>query len=138
MANEAVTIELHGRPEGEGVRFTCADSVGIEKGTLLYFVDPRTASGSHVASTGNAFAGVAAAEKVASDGSVAITAYTKGIFDLTTSAGVGITAGQIVSLSGANLIKTATEAEIAAGGAIGKALETATASEVIAVAVGYI
>jgi hypothetical protein len=41
--------------------------------------------------------------------------------------------GALVSISGANMIKTATEAEIAAGGAIGKAEEAASTGEVIRV-----
>lgn len=132
MANEAVIIELLGNA-GDPVQYTCADANTIEKGTLLFFTDPRTVSGS--SSSGGAFAGIAAAEKVASDGATRIAVYTNGIFDLTSSAGATITAGQWVSLSGQNLVKTATEAELAAGGGVGKALETASASEVIAVKV---
>ncbi|MEX2017441.1 MAG: capsid cement protein, partial [Candidatus Pacearchaeota archaeon] len=62
----------------------------------------------------------------------------RGIFDMTAASGASITVGQIVSTSGPNLIKTATEAEIAAGKGIGKALETAAvaSSEVIEVFVG--
>lgn len=130
MANEAVIIELLG-DKGNPVRFTVADGTGIEKGTLLKFADPRTASAS---SGADVFAGIAAAEKVASDGSTSLAAYTKGIFDLTATG--TITAGQLVSLSGANLVKTAVATDVEQGKIVGKALETAAHSEVIAVAVG--
>lgn len=134
MTNEAVIVELLGDPKGKPISFTCADGVGIEKGTILWFYDNRTCSGASV--TGSPFAGIASTEKVANDGSTHIGCWTCGIFDLTVNSSVGVTIGAYVSLSGANLIKNATEAEIAAGGAIGKSLETGSASEVIQVAVG--
>lgn len=126
MANEAVIIELING--GEPIRFTCADAA-IEKGALLMLSDPRTAAAN--TGSGDAFAGIAAEEKIV-DGKLSIAAYTKGIFDLKASSGT-IAVGAIVSTSGANLIKTATEAEIAAGKGIGKALEAFDASEVGAV-----
>lgn len=132
MANEAVIVELLGN-QGNPVSFTVADGNTIEKGTLLELSDPRTAAAND--GSGDVFAGIAAAEKVANDGSTNLAAYTYGIFDLKDS-GSGITVGQLVSTGGANTIKTATEAEIAAGKAIGKALETAEANEVIEVLVG--
>jgi len=83
MANEAVIIELFngGRP----IRFTCADGTGIEKGTLLELTSPRTV----IANTNDnaPIAGIAAAEKVASDGATEIAAYTDGIFDMLTDTG---------------------------------------------------
>jgi len=129
MANEAVQVE----GPYETHDFTVADGATIEKGTLCKLSDPRTAAAS---SGADAFAGIAATEKVASNGKTELGLWTRGIFDLTTI-GPAITAGDIVSLSGANLIKEATEAEIQAGKGIGKALETSTAgSEVIEVFVG--
>jgi hypothetical protein len=56
-----------------------------------------------------------------------------GTWLMTAATGATITAGEMVSNSGPNLIKTATEAEIAAGKAIGKAYEniaSATTGEV--------
>jgi len=132
MANEAVTIELAGQPKGVPIRFAVADGTGIAKGTILKLTDPRTAAAS---SSADIFAGIASTEKVASDGSTSLGAYTKGIFDIKDS-GAGITAGAVVSLAGANLIKTAVASELLTGAAFGKALETAAAGEVIAVAVG--
>lgn len=132
MANEAIIVELLGN-QGNPMEFKVADGTGIEKGTILKLTDPRTAIAS--SGSGDAFAGIAAMEKVANDGSTKISAYKYGVFELKDS-GTGITAGELVSTDGANLIKTATEAEVAAGGAIGKALETAAANEVIEVMVG--
>lgn len=143
MANEAVIVELMGQPSGVPIRFTCADGVGIEKGTLLWFSDNRTISGASVDCnlTGKAFAGIAATEKVASDGSTTIGVWTKGIFDLTSVAAAGtegaIGAGHYVVLSGSNLIaRLKDNATILSGAVIGKALEDASASEVIQVAIG--
>lgn len=132
MANEAVIIEINNnRP----ITFTVADGVGIEKGTICKLSDPRTAAAT--SGDGDVIAGIAAAEKVASDGATTLGMYVPGqgnIFDLTCAAD-GVTLGAYVKVSGANLIDTASEAEIAAGKFIGKALETGTSGEVIAVLV---
>lgn len=129
MANEAIQRLRRNNP----INFTCADGTAIPKGTILKLTDPRTAIAT--SASGDAFAGICARDKIASDGRTQIAGFIDGIFDLTDS-GAGITAGELVSVGGANTIKTATEAEVAAGKAIGKALETAAASEVIQVLVG--
>ena len=131
MANEAVIIEL-GPNSGAPVLRTCADGATIEKGTLLVLADPNTVTASTSSSYGSPFGGIAAAEKVASDGSTLISAYMEGVFDLTnclTAAGVG----NLVSLSGANLFGGALAAHILSGAVIGKLEETASASEVVRV-----
>ena len=102
MANEAVIIELLGNG-GDPVRFTVANATTIEKGTLLKITDPRTAIAT--SADNDPFAGIAAAEKVASDGATSLAAYTHGIFDLVDS-GAGITAGERVSIGGTNLAMT--------------------------------
>ena len=132
MANEAVIIELLGNG-GDPVRFTVADGSGIEKGVLLKLTDPRTAIAS--SADNDPFCGIAAAEKVASDGSVTLAAYTKGIFDLKDS-GSGITVGATVNVGGANLVIASAAADLLTGSVVGRALETASAADVIAVAVG--
>lgn len=133
MANEAVIIELLGN-QGDPVRYTVADGVGIEKGTLMYLsADPRTAAAS--SAEGQPFVGIAAHEKVASDGSTSISVYTNGIFDLKDS-GSGVTLGDMVKLGGANLIATADEAGANAEQEIvGMCLETASGSEIVQVKV---
>ena len=82
MANEAKKVELYGSNcEGDVRRYTCADANAITKGTLLVLSDPRTASGG--ATSGAQFAGIAAVDKEASDGSTSIGCWTNGIFELT-------------------------------------------------------
>ena len=63
-------------------------------------------------------------------------AYQSGVFDLKVNAGVAVTIGAKVATSGANLIRNATEAEIAAGKSVGTALETGSVNEVIEVDIG--
>lgn len=132
MANEAVIIELLGNG-GDPISYTVPDDSAVAKGTLCNLVDPRTTSGSSVV-TADIPAGIASHEKVASDGSTRIACYTNGIFDMVL-ANEGCTIGEILCMSGANLVRPATEAEIQLGASIGRALETGTASETIAVRV---
>ena len=134
MANEAVIVELING--GEPISLTVADGATIEKGTLLQLTDPRTGSASAALET---FAGIAAAEKVISDGATTLAVWTKGVFDLVATAGPAISAGQLVRLSGANLIAAANLASHISGGyIIGKALESTAAgtTETIQVLVG--
>jgi len=130
MANEAVCIET---PK-IFARYTVADATAIAKGTLLKLSGDNTAIAS---SGGDVFAGILWEEKTVSDGITEATAALDGVWDLTTNANTGITLGGIVSLSGANLIKQATEAEMVTGQAFGKCLETASASEVVRVRLGF-
>jgi len=131
MANEAAIIELLGNA-GEPMSWTVAEDAGIAKGTILKIgSDPRTAAASAAA---DKFAGIAAAEKVANDGSTTLAAYTKGVFDLKATG--AITLGVMVSLSGANLVKAATATEVEGGQIVGKCLETAANEEIVAIAVG--
>ena len=110
MANEAVIIEL-GPDGGRPIRRTVADGTSISKGTLLILSsDPNTATASAAGSTGSVWAGIAAADKVASDGSTNLAAYTTGVFDLTNST-VALTLGSMVAISGANTLRAATSAD---------------------------
>ena len=131
MANEAVIIEL-AHDSGEPLRFTCADGTSISKGTLLKLTDPRTVAAT--SASADPFAGIAAHDKIANDGSTSITVYTKGIFDLLDNGGA-VTAGNTVATSGANIIRLTAAADFIAGSVIGQALETVTSgtAEVIAV-----
>jgi hypothetical protein len=133
MANEATIIELFngGRP----IRYTVADGTGIEKGTLMQLSsDPRTITAS--SADGEIFVGVAAAEKVASDGSTTLAVYTDGIFDMTVDGTNTATLGYMQKLDGANLVSDSDEAG-AQGCAewVGQSLETGATGEVIAVRV---
>lgn len=130
MANEAVLIYETAPP----LPFTCANGAGIEKGTVLQLTDPATASAS--SADGEKFLGVAAEEKIANDGKTKISVYLEGVFRMKDS-GAGVTAGDILKINGANLVATADEAGAqCAGEYVGKALETAAASETLLVLVG--
>ncbi len=132
MANEAVIIELYG-DGGDVKRYTVADDTGIEKGTLMYLSGDNTIS--KTAADGDLFVGIAATEKVADDGQTTLGVYTHGKFDLKDS-GSGMTLGDIAKIDGANLIATADLASaIQAGEYVGQVLETASASETVAVLV---
>ena len=72
------------------IPFTCADGTGIEKGSFLKIADPFTVS--QAGSDDDAVIGIAAEEKIASDGKVKIGVYMGGIFKGTIGAG-GCTAG---------------------------------------------
>ena len=129
MADEAVIIELLGNG-GDPIRYTVADGTAIPKGSICYLSGDRTIS---VTSAGSQkVVGIAAAEKVANDGSTNLALYTNGIFDLKDS-GSGITLGTMIKISGVNTISTAADGDYELGRVIGRALETADANEVIAV-----
>ena len=120
MALEATLLYEQGLP----LPFTCADGAGIEKGAILKIADPATVS---VAGTDNdAVIGIAAEEKIASDGRVSIGVYTNGIFKGTAGA-AGVTAGDWLIIDSSTgddneiVVADATSANI-----LGMALETAT------------
>ena len=131
MANEASIIELSGM---NPINFTVADASNISKGALLKLSGDYTVVTSGAADNAP-YAGIAAADKEASDGATTIAVHVPGqgnIFDIKNASGT-ITNGGIVSLSGTNLIKQAVEAETVTGAVVGKALESASASEVVRV-----
>lgn len=129
MAAEAVIIELFngGRP----IRFTVADGATIEKGTVMRLTDPRTA----VAHSGadQAICGIAAAEKVASDGSTTLAVYTDGIFDMTAAAAGACNLVLCAGSATANMFTAADAADILQNSHIGYLLENAANDEVAAV-----
>jgi len=131
MANEAVIIELFngGRP----IRFTCAEATGIEKGTLLELSGDRTV----IANTNDnaPVVGIAAHEKVASDGSTTISAYTDGIFDMLTDAGTDSPGALMANSATENTLQTADAADLLQGSVVGYLLEEAGNAEVAAVRV---
>ena len=122
MANEAVIIELFngGRP----IRFAVQDAVAIPKGSLLEMDADRRVI---VATTDNApFVGVAAFEKVASDGSTTISAYTDGIFDMVSDSGTDIR-GSLMAISAAdNIIQTGDATDLIQNSHVGYYLEAGT------------
>ena len=132
MADEAVIIELFngGRP----IRYTVADDTTIEKGTLMEMTDPRTMK--KISAVDKPIAGIAAAEKVANDGSTTLAVYTDGIFDLTLGGSATTVLGNdVVSNGSVNTVDTFDTLDGEKGYVIGKSLETGGNSEVVAVRV---
>jgi len=130
MANEATIIELSGM---NPIRFTCADGTNISKGTLLKLSGDYTVVATDAA--GDIYAGVAAHDKEASDGSTEIGVHVPGqmnVFDMKAGA-ITVANGSILAISGANLVCLAVEAQTVTGAVVGKAVEAASASEVIRV-----
>ena len=121
MANEATLKVETNLP----IPFTCADGTGIEKGAICKLTDNMTAiitSGAN-----DAFAGIVAVEKIASDGNTIVSLYRDGIFKMTSAA--AITVGDAVTTSAtANKIQTATAASVASA-ILGVALETASGAD---------
>ena len=121
MANEAVIIELLGNG-GDPIQYICVDADAFPKGTILKLSDDREADLS--SADGEVCAGICAMEKVALDGSLTVSAYTNGIFDLKEANSAGITVGYPVTIGGANLIKLAAAGEAETGDIFGHALAT--------------
>lgn len=131
MANEA-TLMFETEPP---IPFTVADGAGIEKGTVCKMSDPMTAAAS--SADNDVFAGIAANEKIASDGNTRLALYRRGIFKMVIAAGESTTVGQDVVIKGANTIGGYTTLDDEKGYIIGQALETGAAGESVAVHVGY-
>lgn len=117
MSNEAVKVE------GQFIAhdFTVADATQISAMTLCYLSGTRTAFATIAGSEVKPFAGIAATEKEANDGSTNLGLFTEGIFVLT--AGGTILTGQPVCLSGVNTIRAAAAGDLLTGGVVGKALQ---------------
>src|SRR3990167_3159913 len=130
MANEAVLIFETSVP----IPMTVPNINGIEKGTVLALLDPFTISGS--VSLRSTVAGIAAAEKIASDGITKIPVYREGIFKMFLSG--SCTAGDPVSIvnGSPNFVRSSiSDADINLSGSriLGIALETGATGESILV-----
>tara|TARA_Y100000310_G_C20686529_1_gene819383 strand:- start:2238 stop:2651 length:414 start_codon:yes stop_codon:yes gene_type:complete len=123
MANETTLVYETGVP----IPFTCADGTGIEKGAVLLLSDPMTAA----TTTGDtdACAGIAAEEKIASDGRTSIAVYRGGIFKGTAGA-AGVTVGMgIITDTATGAANDLVVADVNSEHLVGIALETATDGE---------
>ena len=131
MANEAVIIELFngGRP----IAFTCADGVDIAKGTLMELSGDRIV----IANTNDnaPVVGIAAHEKVASDGSTRISVYTDGIFDMKSDGGTDVVGTVMANSATENIIQTGDANDLLQNSWIGYYVEAGTAGGVEAVRV---
>jgi len=125
MANEAAIQTLLGNG-GDPLRFTVVDADAIQKGTLLMISGGGVMTAAASTSTHDeVFAGIATMEKVANDGSTTISAYTNCVADLVASG--TFKRGDMVKLSGANVVSICTYNELISGGSVvGKALEAGT------------
>src|SRR3990167_6710196 len=129
MANEVVLFLETSLP----IPMICANGTAIPYGTVLKGADPFTVSASTVAV--DQFGGIAAAEKIASDGVTTIAVYRSGIFKVYASGNVSygdplVTA--IAADSPSNYFASAKGSTVTAlsGNTIfGIALETATAGQ---------
>lgn len=129
MANEAILVYELEPP----VPFTCADGTAITKGAFVKIADPYTVS--VTAADGDAIIGVAAEDKIANDGVTKIGVYLRGVFIAVAGTG-GVTAGAAVdsdaTTSAANKLA---DAPVNGEHIVGRALETAAATETFLVLV---
>ena len=112
------------------IDFTVADGTGIPKGTLLKLTDPRTAIAA--SGGGDMIAGIAAVEKVASDGQTRISVWRKGVFDMLSDGTIAI-GGPVMADGTDNQVIASTGVTGAAQ--IGYALEAASDGETFQVLV---
>ena len=126
-------VELLG-DKGDVISYNVADVNAIAKLDLLQLTDNRVAAAS---ADGKVCAGIAASEKVASDGQLYLGCYTNGIFDLVDS-GAGGAVGTNVTLGGVNTVRTAAATEAEKGWIMGKRFATAgaAATEEVRVLIG--
>jgi hypothetical protein len=118
MTNEAVLIYETSIP----IPFTVADGTGIEKGAILKMTDPMTAS--LAVAKEDIIAGIAASEKIASDGKTKLGVYRSGIFKVLASG--NITVGDALITSAVTTGNTVETAGVSGEDIVGIALETAT------------
>ena len=120
MADEATLFIETEHP----IDFTVADATAILKGAVLQLNDPFTAIAP--SATSGMVAGIAAADKIASDGVTKLAVYRGGVFRMTASG--SITAGDPVRLViGSNRVDSAVGVLTLSGSRIlGTSLETAT------------
>ena len=136
MANEANISELSGL---NPIRFIVDPSINVSKGTLMNISADYAVKKSADGDTG-AFAGIAAADHKTGEGETEIALYVPGqmnVFDIKTHS-AGAVIGSLVRISGANIvgpIMTQAGTGLSSGKVVGKALETASANEVIRVLV---
>lgn len=120
MALEAVLIYELEPP----VPMTCADGTGIEKGALLELTDPATVATTNGDS--DIIVGIAAEEKVASDGRTKIGVYLRGVFKGFAGSD-GTTVGRaIVTDSSTGDVNELMVADANEEGIVGTALDTVT------------
>ena len=125
MTQECVLVIKTSDP----IPFTCANGTGIEKGAILKLDDPMTVALAD--GDGDVIGGIAAEEKIASDGKTKIAVYRSGIFKGTAGALAATVGDVLMTYNGTgddNDIVVAAAAT-AAGSGLGIALETVANNE---------
>ena len=122
MTQEAVLVFEMSPP----IPMTCANGTGIEKGAILKITDPFTVA--LASGDGDPVAGIAAEEKIASDGKTSISVYRRGIFKLEAGTS-GVTVGYPIIIEANNEFKDTAANGSDTGYVWGVALETATDNE---------
>lgn len=123
MANEAVLVFEYEKP----INFIVSNTVGIEKGTLLKNASPMTASLAN--GTNDIVAGIAASEKIASDGVTSLAVYRRGIFRMIVSgsASAGDVVGTLASYP--NHVAKITATNLSGSRIVGVMMEDATTGQ---------
>ena len=125
MANEAVLIY----ETMNAIPFTCADGNALTKGSILKISDPMTAA--LTAGAVDNLAGIAGADKIASDGVTQIPVFRQGVFRMYASG--SITVGDpVVTDSSVNYVKTAKglgQPALSGSRVLGIALQTVTTGQ---------
>ena len=130
MANEAVLYIETGLP----IPFTVANGTGIEKGDLCTLSDPMTAA--TATTDGAEVAGIAASEKIASDGKVKLGIYREGYFKVAASGSIAV--GDPVGIAGRDdneVYSLVGVANLSGSVCLGLAMETATDAETLIIQV---
>ena len=130
MANEAILlVKLE-----PAIPTTVTDGTGIEKGSLMNLADLNT--GALSATAAEELSGIAASEKIASDGKATLGVIKRGVFKMYCSGAVNV--GRAVqSAADANYPNHIEEAAVTSSGSsiLGHALETGATTEQIMVMV---
>lgn len=108
------------------VPMTCADGAGIEKGAFLELNDDATVTTSNGDS--DKIVGIAANEKIASDGTVKIGVYLRGVF-IGYAGTDGVTVGRAIRMDSAAAANELSVASANEEGIVGTAWATATDGE---------
>lgn len=126
MAQEATLVYETEIP----IPFTCSNTTGIEKGTVLKMSDPMTAAIATAA--GDIIAGIAATEKIANDGKTKVSVYRRGIFKMYLSGACTVGDALQTDDNGVNYVKRVS-VSVSGSRVIGYALETGATGETILV-----
>lgn len=115
------------------IMMTCANATAIAKGQCLKLTNPFTVAAT--AAGDDIFGGIAAEEKIASDGKTMIAVYRRGIFKVEAGT-TAVTAGLPVKIEANNEFTDALANNSDLGYVWGKALETATNGQMFLLELG--